>query len=94
MEVDDTLHADVREVWQVEHETSHDVEHDPQLVGAVVRQQIDKHVGEATHRCVSQRKVLEKDKNAGYQAEEDAENLDGPQSSELHTLRPVENLLL
>lgn len=49
VEVDDRLHADVRQIGQVDHEAGHDIEHDAKLVHTIVRQEVDEHVGKAAH---------------------------------------------
>ena len=66
VEVDHTFHAYVRQVRQVDHEAGHNVEHNSQFVHTIRWQQIDEHVGEPTHRGVSECKVFEKHQNAWH----------------------------
>ena len=58
MEVDDTVHCDVGQVWQIEHETSHDVKHDAQLCGSILRDQVDEDICKLSHGGVLQGEVL------------------------------------
>jgi hypothetical protein len=49
VEVDHSLHTDVRQIRQVDHETSHDVKHDAKFVYSVIWVQVDELIGESTH---------------------------------------------
>ena len=94
VKVDNALHTNMRQVGQIDHEASHDVEHDPYFLHAIRFLNVDVFLGELAHRGVFEREIFKEDQDARHQTEDDRENLDGAKRPELDAFRPVQNLLL
>ena len=91
MEVDDALHADVRQVGKIDHEARHDIEHVRKFLIAINWYPLS---CESTHRGILQRKIFKEDEDARDDTEDNGEDLHRAESSELHAFWPMEHFLL
>jgi hypothetical protein len=64
MEINYSFHAYVRQIRQVDHEASHDIEHDPKLLQPFLLRHVDLCLHKLAHGRVSQSKVLKDIENA------------------------------